>query len=324
MPPTEDQQDPNAADVNDDDQRTDVPEGDDNEPAPAPTQAETDEAALAEGGFPQDFTAEDLEGLSDEEIASIVADQQAAKPKEEEPAPVEEKPAEEEPQAKEPEPAPKPEFDVETAQTTLADLTKQRAKLLEDFKDGEIGDDEFQQQWDQFDESIGNAKAEIIAAQRTTQSAQHQIEQKWYADVDAYLSDHPDLQDEAHLPGFDAELKFVTGTYPNISNEAAIRLAHTRYAPVAEAMGKPLSTLPDGTKPAPKADPKPQEPAPQTEQRRQRELPPTLNNVPSSDMGGYEDGRYAQVERAIDADPFEGEQAFERMSPEDQERFLAS
>lgn len=306
-----DPQDPNAADTQDDD-RT-VPQDDSNEAPQQPTKEESDEATLAEQGFPDDWTAEDLEGLSDAERASIIADQEAARPKQEDPAPEPDPEPQPEPEQ------PKPEYDVETAQATLTDLHAQRKDLMTQFQDGEISEDDFQSKWDTFDEQISNAKAEIIAAERTTQATQNQIEQRWYADVDAYMKDHPDLGSETHIRGFDAELRAVTGTYPHLDNAAAIQLAHTRYAQAAEAMRKPLSSLPPGAhEPAQRREP---EPAPQ---RRERDpLPPTLNQVPGSDMGGAQDGRFAQVERAIDSDPFAGEQAFERMSPEDQMRFLA-
>ena len=288
-----------------------------------------EERKLLEDGLPEEFSAEDLESLDENERDAILGEQNAereAREAEESAA----REAEEKAREPEPEPEPKPEPkqpeieapDTEAAQAALDDAKRKRDELHTKYEDGEIGAAEWREQLGDLDDAVADARADLKAAEKITQStekARKEVEdaqaQEWYGKVDTYMDQNPELKDPANFQNWDAALRAVTSrAKEGDSFDDLIRSAHQSLAVSLEAMGTPLKNPPKaGQKSEAKADPKPE----------RDPLPPTLARVPASDSAGIGEGRFSQVDRAIDSDVYEGEAAVASMSERDRERWLA-
>lgn len=312
--------------------------------------------SLKAGGF----TDQEIEALStgDDPIVTMPSEEDAAKaaetakadpaPKAEDGATAEEPDIADEPdtpppakaaeaaEAEQPAPVPAieevpdPEIpqipDTSEAEAKVAQIDEGLNALLEKYNDGDLTDAEYKEQQKALINEQAQAQYLIQSAAQVTESAVQQAQNHWFNRLDTYKAVAPDLWSEEHLAGWDRQLKAVTGSdaYADLSRDAQIRMAHRLYAAEYEARhGKPLEIAPAGAaKPdAAKAqaddpdklkartDPKP-------------EAPQTLANFNSDSTAEVEDSTFAVIDREIMKNPLGAESMFERMTPEQQERFL--
>ncbi len=302
--------------------------------AKAPDAAKEDDGPkMAEDGLPEIFTEDDLSVLSDAEIAEIRAMQ------EEDAAAEADAPAEAQQPAAEAESAPDdttqtvpddqepqtivelpPIPDTSEAKAALEEIDGKIDEIKEMFKDGDIDEDEYADQLTQIAAQRAEHDAAIKAAEAIERQHQERHEQDlraWYSKTEAFMEAHPSLKSDEHLPGFDAALKFVTSSFPNMDADAQIELAFQNYAQAAAAAGTPLPDAPAPSAKQPdgkKVEVKSGDP----------ELPPTIAAIPATDISAGEDGQFATLDRIVDSpNPYAAEDALARLSEEQMEAYLA-
>lgn len=280
-----------------------------------PGATETENAIIEMTGDegPEEWTAEDLARLSDEERSRIDADRKAEEaPPESEPEP-EPKKKDEEPkvddrQQQEPQQA----FDISQARQGLGGVNAEIKALREKYADGEVDDEAFDKQLDTLIDRKADLSAGIKVAEKDTIAAQTQRLEQWYDATDAYKAANPELWSDANLPIWNDVLIATNQKYQKmtLTNEQRIRLAHREFNDI---MGDVVPIAPaDTSEPAPKK-PRPNHP----------ETPPSLARMPASE-GSAAEGRFASVDHAIDAGVYQGEAAVANMTPAQQEAWLRS
>lgn len=155
-------------------------------------------------------------------------------------------------------------------------------------------------------------KAEIDAA-----AVRQQQELAWYADVNAFLSVHPDVgRSNLRMQAFDASVRQATGDSENagLTNQEVLEKAYSRWV---EELGIEPKSPAAQEKPAAKPSAKPEK-DPAT-----RELPPTLAKVPAAEVPATGDGRFAALMRLQQKDPIAYEDAYAKLSDADRDAFLA-
>ena len=311
-------------------------------PTAEPVAKEPDANPVMEDGLTETFSEEDLSVLSEPEIeqirqmeaddaADVEAAERLANP-DPEPEPEPEPAKESEPVAARPELVPLPEVpDIKDA-TAFSDGYTEKVKGLKDeFADGSLSDIEYADQIADLATEKAGFDAEIKhagAVQKQHDDRKSDEEQrdrdeftdKWNEFGVAFLNDHPELKDTAHLEKFDEVLRDVTGNNQGLSFDEYFDLAHSRYSKMAEDAGTPLVPQ-DKVDPEPKADP---EPKMEVKKDGGPEVPPTLASIPASDVSGGNDGRFASLDRELEAgDPDVSEAAIAAMSPQETDNFLA-
>jgi hypothetical protein len=294
-----------------------TPEVEDTTADPLPAPEVDDTSGRWNDGLPEEFTLDDLEGLSKAEIAAIISDQEAEK----------EAAAEPEPEVAPVEAAPEPKpqaFDVPDVTDATAKATKaenDRKALLEDYKRGDIDDDAFTEQLGVVDETLIAAKVEINTAKSITDSNQRSTEDVWYSKMDAFHEQHPELMSDGHRNGWDRELRTVTSQNPEMAMDTAIKLAHSRYAITADAMGNPLGVTP--------AQPSVAEQKLEVRTDERPAPPQTLARTPAADLSKPGEGRFGALDSAVQGvqtgdDLRRAERAIEAMNPDDLDAYLQS
>lgn len=309
---------------------SEVTEATEAEEEPTPAAEDPPARALGEDGLPETFTADDLAVLPKAEADAILADQQAiedaraaeeAAKAEEEKAATPEEPEEEE-QPKE-EPAPQIP-DVSEAKAALEEANTERKQLLDDYKSGEIDDDQFTEKLDAIDQRRIDASADIRSAEQTIAEHQRSREEKWYSRVDAFHAERPELMSQDHIEGWDAELRNVTSKYPQMDPDAAIRLAYSRYSATAEALGKPLT----GKQPEPESTAKePEKPKMEVRKDSRPDAPVTLAKTPAADLQKPNEGRFGAIDDRVQNaqtadDVYAAERAMMAMSEAERDAYL--
>lgn len=232
-------------------------------------------------------------------------------------------PAEGQPDPAQPAPVQEPKY-PEIPDTSEAEATVQRAQeqieaIAEAYDNGDLTKAEFLAKTKALSDEQAKAQVQIENAQRMLQSAQEQAIQHWNNRLDAYKAAAPDLWNETHIQGWDQHLRMVTSSpaYVDMSRDQQIQLAHKLYAAAYEARtGQPLAG--GAAIPKPKAGQQKME----VRQDHRPEAPRTLSGFNSDTTAEVEDSTFAVIDRTITKDPLEAERMFQRMTPEQQERFL--
>lgn len=303
-------------------------------------------------GLPDIFSDDDLSVLTKEEISEIRKMEAEDKAEEESAAKsqdmsdaddaddddgadtnddqpqVEDKKPEEKPEPAEPALSKVP--DVSEAHATVKQGQEDLDTLRQEWEDGDLSDKDYATKRAELEDTIIDAKSEIKAADRIAADNEAADKNRWVTDVNAFFEDNPVLKTDEHIQAYDDAVKAVTAdpTNASLTNQQCLILAARQYKAKADIIGKPFD-LNAGVKAKKEKEPTDQDPQKEKAEPKfkartdAREDPPvTLANVPQTDTQSGADGRFANIDRAIDDDPFAGEDAFSRMSPADQERYL--
>lgn len=233
----------------------------------------------------------------------------------------EEEEADEEPAAaaveEEPEPEaealpPAPNINVAKVNEVLNGYKDRRKELLEEFNNGDLTDEEFEQQIDTLEETVADARF----AARQVQAYEAQAGQQWDKAVDGYFERYPEFKaSEATMNAFDGIVRAVTADpdYASLSFTEQLEQAHAMLE--VKAKGLKMKGVPK-LKVAAKA--KPGRTVPEGDDLS--EPPRTLAKAPSSEITSNDD-EFAALRALEEAggEPFE--KAMARMSPEDRDRF---
>lgn len=281
--------------------------------------------ALNEAGLPDAFSMDDLRAFLDEdEISALTTGDEsvmadiAAPQADPDPEPAQQ------PQAQaQPDPAPVapqlPVPDVAAAQQAITETDQKLAALAQQYDDGELTRAEWTAQQAELVQSKARAMAQIELAQTVMQQQQQARAQTWFAKLDAYHAQHPELASDAHIDGWDAALRSVTGSaaYASLPMEKQIELAHRLYADHVEvttgqAISRPTAAAKQakGAEPGPRTDPRP-------------EPPRTLTGLSGAEPGAdADDGTFAAIDRMMNVDPERAELMFRQLPPERQAAYL--
>ena len=261
-----------------------------NENTAADTEDQTDDLPEdPQVDTPADETTpeEDLRLLSDEERAALedadTLDEEDTGEGEapdagEEPAPV----ADPAPQA----PAEAaPAVDPEAVQAALAEAEQAKEAAFDKYEDGELTRAEYLAELKRIDTEYAGAAAAAALEARQMQERVAGFKQE----AIAYLTAVPALKDPAHLEAFDAHVRAVTGDprSANLTFRQMLEMAHARYAAEAAYLGVTVPPVPSG-KPA----------AQKTAQKA--EPPVTLARVPAAAVTSASDGKWGQLQKAVD------------------------
>ncbi len=180
------------------------------------------------------------------------------------------------------------------------DLKTARTK----FDDGETTSDEYDAEVERITEAMADARAEKREAEKAIQRYQD----TWKTTVQAYAGQNPILFSDAHMAGFDREVKTVTRdpAFDGLSHRAKLDLARERYRVTAAATGNPLPDAPAAEKP------KPEKKKSHGPKSGLGKIPPTLANVPAADSAGVGNGRWSQIQ-ALMNDPNTPPQQIEKI-----------
>lgn len=206
------------------------------------------------------------------------------------------------------------------AEERMRDIERRENELAEKFDEGDITSKEFQAQNRALATEREALNWEIRKAELSQQQAQEFEANAWQADVRAFLKDHPEIRkNELMWTSFDLAVRKITGSeeFQNLSNRKQLEKAHQVWA---DQLGLSSTQADNRDKPQGKSGAKPV--------KQKREIPPTLARVPAADVQDTDDGKYGLINRLYESsnphDVAKAEDMLAKMSPEEQDRYLAS
>ena len=196
----------------------------------------------------------------------------------------------------EPEPAKAPEpvkVDPAVTEQILSKAKADKKALFAQYEDGELTRDQYLEGLEKIDTESASAAAQ--AALEVQQEAQEF--EAWQAAARGYLAEVPGLKEEAHLQAFDAHVRRVTNdpASARLSYRQMLEKAHRYYLADQPEVKATIPGLPAARRDP--ATPKKADPAPAA----QRPEPPiTLARIPSAVPSAVSDGRYGQLQKAVE------------------------
>jgi hypothetical protein len=275
--------------------------GDDDTP---PVTATDDPAGAAESDDDDDAGVYDDAGFYDDSKAADPAPSPA-------PAAVAE--------AEDDDPAPAPvdkgrltalQAEYEATESEIAELTTQ-------FEDGDFTSAEFSAK-------LRELNGKLIDVQSDAKLIQRQVkadDDAWNGAVSTYFDTYPDLKaSDAALLAFDANVKYITENFPNLSFKAQLARAHDRL--LAEAGDRGLTGLTPRSGKPPVRAPNPAAKAQAKPDDGMRTPPTTLARAPASEISGEADSALIQMQRLVNAgDSDKIEAAYFKLTPDQRDQF---
>lgn len=213
--------------------------------------------------------------------------------------------------------------DTTAAEARVKAAKVDRAALRERYDNGEMTGAELDAALDKLAEEQAAAAAEVMRATEAIKANQKTANDSWLESLEKFKAQGNDaLFGDDHAAGFDKALRAVTGDPDNaaLPYSTMIQMAAQQHAVAYQARtGKALEVKMASGKAAPRTG----EEARRGPRQDQRPDPvETLSNLnaPGADM--VADSRFAAIDRIADRDPLAAEEAFAKMSPEEQERYL--
>lgn len=279
-------------------------------------------AALAEGDDPivkmEEPTKPADPGLADEDAAALAAAQSAQQAAQQ----AQQSQAQPEPAKAADEPPPVEIPDTTAADAVIKSFDAKLEEIQQKYDDGDMTRAEMNAAVKAASAELAEAQSTIDRATQLIQDQQQQAEAKWLGALDTFkAAGNEALWSEAHVKGFDAELRRVTDTriHPEFAGKPfdfLIRTAAARYATAYEQLtGQKVQA----TTPQPKAQ----------GQQQQNPTPPKRPDAPQllSGLNGdggmsVDDGTFAAIDRTADTDPFAAEKMISKLSGEALENYL--
>lgn len=195
----------------------------------------------------------------------------------------------------------------EDAEERLGKISEDKAKLVEQFDDGELTAKEYQQQLDALNREERKVEMALHKAQIAADMEEQRLANERDAAIISFLKEVDIPRDPTNLrfATLDAAVRIVA------SDESSADLSPREILQKAYGMCVEHGTL----------TPKKQEPVRQRAQRKQINAPKTLANLPAADISDTDDNRFAHINRI--KDPEARERAFMGLSPAEQEAYLS-
>lgn len=179
-----------------------------------------------------------------------------------------------------------PPIDPAAVQAALAEAEAAKEAAFERYEDGELTRAEYLAEVKKID---GQYADQAASAAMQARAMQERVA-NFRTEAVAYLQAVPALKDPAHLEAYDAHVRAVTGDprSEKLSFRQMLELAHARYLAEAPFLGVTVPPLPGKATVAPKPGAKKAEP------------PVTLARVPAAAISAASDGKYGQLQKAVD------------------------
>lgn len=303
------------------------------------------EDAAEDSGADDDFSDDDLSMLTEEERAAVLASDDDADGDESE-ASADEAQAQAATevhaddgaaQAPAPETTPAATNEVtETAPKTesqqpdisgaldalTAEANTARDTAFAAYEDGEITADEYKAQLAQIDRDLTSRAANI-----RDEAQFEDVKTRFMGEASRYLTEVPQLREDAHIQGFDRHVRAVTGNpdLQHLTHRQMLEAAHRMYLAEAEILGR--AGIPQIPNAQAAAQPKPAQPAPEAKKPAlapKPEVVPTLARVPASALTEVSGGKYGALQAAIEtADAAEMERLLGGLTDQEREEFAS-
>lgn len=200
----------------------------------------------------------------------------------------------------------------EGAENQLKELNEKRLAVAEQFDQGEITAKELIAQTAEIDAQIRRLERQIDRAEAT----RDQAERAWQDHtVPAFLADHPHYRDNPALLGLlDQEVRRLqVAASESGKNPLSPAILAAADQAIRDQLGKIGVALPAKT---PAAKPE------KSDQSLKPKIPPSIANLPATDITDTDDGRYSGLDRLAERDPVAYEAALARMSDAEREAYL--
>lgn len=204
------------------------------------------------------------------------------------------------------------------AHKTVSDLKEkieaneaQQNALLEQFDDGELTREEYQEQL----KALNAESRQFVKEQAKAETAIEEANARYFEDVGTFLSENPMYKKGGLLyNALDEKVKELQAQSDDPRSPAIIREAHKQ---IQDELG-----LKSDAPPTPKNETKTAQQG--GKPKPKREIPPNLNGIPSSDVNDAADdnGRFAVLARMAKSDPLEHEKALAKMSDAEMDEYL--
>lgn len=200
-----------------------------------------------------------------------------------------------------------------------ANIRTEKRALTDKYEDGDITSKEYHDQLDKLDDELSDLndkrselKWQENKAKLAQETSQSQVEARWYATVDTFMAEHPEItRNQTLVQVYDAIVQRVTAETMKAGREPGVADLQKAYKQWAEDLGV--------TPKKPQKEDKAQE-----HQKQARNVPPTLAKVPAAEANDTDDGKYAYLDRLADKDPIKYEAEIAKLSPSQWEEYSNS
>lgn len=201
----------------------------------------------------------------------------------------------------------------EGAETRLTEIATEKGALADKFDDGDMTSKEYQAELEKLNKEERGLERQIDKAQMARDLENQRITNERMTEINTFLK-------EVGIPNDNKNLRFKVldaAVIEVASDEANVNLS------AREVMQKAYDLcIAEGALQAKKVDPAPKDPAPAAKTKTPIKAPPTLASLPASEINSTEDNRFAYLNRITDPDKREA--AFNKLTPADQEAYLAT
>lgn len=222
--------------------------------------------------------------------------------------------------------------DVTEHQKVIDTYKDERAKIRAEYNNGDMTDAEFDEKMDTLSDQLADAKAAVKDAERDLEVQKQNYASAWYRKAGEFMDARPEFRDATPVPAlgnespqqlFDRACRYVNGepAFQHLSfDQRLAQAAQVAGDYYAQKTGQALVQKKAAAAPKPK--PTPEEAAKaRVQEQGQRPAPvQTLGGLTAASETDVENSRFAAVDNATGLD---AERAFSRLSPAEQEAYLA-
>lgn len=202
---------------------------------------------------------------------------------------------------------------TENADARIAELETELDTLAEKFDNGDMTTAEFNKAQRAAMREINVIEQEKFRTSLSNETTQARAEQSWNTSVGNFLAGHPELGEPGslRLQAYDLALRRVTGDEANQGKSDAelLELARTNWAKEFGVEVKPAPAEKDA-KPAP------------AKSATDRPAAPNLATAPAASAQSTDDGRFANLDRLMEADPLAFEAELAKLTPSARDEYL--
>lgn len=201
-----------------------------------------------------------------------------------------------------------------------AAIRTEKRSLTDKYEDGDLTSKEYHDQLDKLDDElseVGERRSELKWQENKAKLAQEtnksQVEARWYATVDVFMADHPEVtKNQTRIQAYDNIIQQVTAETIKAGKEPGAADLKKAYKIWAEDLGIATDGKADTTQ------------AKQKPAKEKRNVPPTLGKVPAAETNDTDDGKYAYLDRLADKDPIKYEAEIAKLSASQWEEYSQS
>lgn len=196
------------------------------------------------------------------------------------------------------------------AEERLAAIAAEKTALIEKFDGGELTTKEYTEALEKLSDERDELRWGLRKNQLSVELTEQQKLDAWFSEVHNFATENPVLQSSPIIwNAFDEVVKRV-GSDPataNLPDREGLELAFTILKAELGALvgGTPAVITPAAAAPA------------------ERKVPPTLAHIPAAAIDPVADARFESLDRLSSTDPEKYEETFAKMSPAEQQRYLA-